>query len=177
MKFTITARNFKTSKYLENMIEKKFEKLEKYFSDDINANIVLSRVKDRETIEVTINAKGAVFRTEETGDDIFECLDIAVDRLSTQMSRFKGKMQRRWQDNRSVRFEEIPSAEDDVHPEVGRFVKVKKFDLMPMTAEEAVLQMEMLQHDFFIYLDMDTDSVNVVYKRKDNNYGRLETTY
>ena len=175
MKLTFTTKNFRTYKHLEETIEKKFEKLDKYFSDDIDANLVISRERNMNKLEVTINAKGAVFRAEDTNEDIYTAVDIVVDKLAAQMSKFKGKMQRRWKDNRSVRFETIPTFEEE--QEVGKIVRTKKFDLLPMTPEEAVLQMEMLQHDFFVYLDMETDSVNVVYRRKDENYGVLETSY
>ena len=176
MKLTFTTKNFRTYKHLEETIEKKFEKLDKYFSDDIDANLVISRERNMNKLEVTINAKGAVFRAEDTNEDIYTAVDTVVDKLAAQMSKFKGKMQRRWKDNRSVRFESIPTFEDE-EQDVGKIVKTKKFDLLPMTPEEAVLQMEMLQHDFFVYLDMETDSVNVVYRRKDENYGVLETRY
>ena len=98
-----------------------------------------------------------------------------VDKLSRQMSRFKGKLQKRYNDNKSVRFEGLPEMEEEV--EEVKIVRTKKFELRPMTVEEAVLEMEMLQHSFFVFLDMETDSVNVVYRRKDGNYGVLETTY
>ena len=120
-------------------------------------------------------SKGAVFRGEEVVSDIYEGIDRVVDKLSSQMSRFKGKLQKRYNDNKSVRFEGLPEMEEEV--EEVKIVRTKKFELRPMTVEEAVLEMEMLQHSFFVFLDMETDSVNVVYRRKDGNYGVLETTY
>ena len=156
-------------------MEKKFDKLGKYFSDDITVNVVLSQERGRDKIEATINAKGAVFRGEEVVSDIYEGIDRVVDKLSSQMSRFKGKLQKRYNDNKSVRFEGLPEMEEEV--EEVKIVRTKKFELRPMTVEEAVLEMEMLQHSFFVFLDMETDSVNVVYRRKDGNYGVLETTY
>lgn len=176
MKFQITDKNFKSYQYLEDTIEKKFEKLGKYFADDIDCKVVLSKERGKDKIEVTINAKGAVFRAEEVCDDIYEGIDKSVDKLSRQMSKFKGKLQKRYRGNESVRFEAIPMQDED-EEEIGKIVKTKKFELIPMTAEEAILQMEMLQHDFFVYLNPETDSVNIVYKRKDNNYGVLQTEY
>lgn len=176
MKFTISGRNYKTNKHLEDTIEKKFEKLGKYFTDDIDVKVVLSKERNKDKMEVTINAKGAVFRAEEVCDDAYEAIDKVVDKLSSQMSKFKGKLQKRYKGNESVRFEAIPQFDYDKEP-VGKIVKTKKFDLRPMTPEEAILQMEMLQHDFFVYLNMETDSVNIVYRRKDENYGVLETSY
>ncbi len=174
MKVIITGKNYNTYKHLEETMQKKFDKLGKYFSDDNVVNVVLSQERGKDKIEVTINAKGTVFRAEEVVSDIYEGLDKVVDKLSSQMAKFKGKLQKRYNDNKSLRFESIPDLDEEV--EEVNVVKTKKFELSPMTIDEAILQMEMLQHTFFVYLDMDTDSVNVVYRRKDGDYGVLETT-
>ena len=175
MKTTITGKNFNTYQHLEDTIEKKLEKLDKYFAEDIEAKVVLSQERNKDKIEVNINAKGAQFRTEQVADDIYEGLDKAIDKLSRQMSKFKGKLQKKYHDNKSVRFEAIPSPEPAEDAEVGKVVKTKKIELRPMSADDAVLEMEMSGHDFFVFLDEKTDKVNVVYKRKDDNYGVLET--
>ncbi len=176
MKITITGKNFNTYKQLEDTIEKKLEKLGKYFSDDINANVMLSQERGKQKIEVNINAKGARFRTEQVTNDIYEGIDKAIDKLSSQMSRLKGKLQKRYNDNKSVRFEAIPTPDEHV-PEVGKLVKTKSLDLVPMDVEEAVLEMEMIDHDFYVFINNDTDLVNIVYKRNDGDYGVLETSY
>lgn len=175
MKVIITGKNFNTYKHLQDTIEKKFEKLGKYFSDDITVNVVLSQERGKDKIEVTINAKGAVFRAEEVCADIYEGIDRVEDKLSSQMAKFKGKLQKRYNNNKALKFEYLPEPEEEV--EEVRVVRTKKFELTPMTVEEAILEMEMLQHNFFVFLDMESDSVNVVYSRKDGNYGVLETTY
>lgn len=175
MKVIITGKNYNTYKHLEETMQKKFDKLGKYFSDDNVVNVVLSQERGKDKIEVTINAKGTVFRAEEVATDIYEGIDKTVDKLSSQMAKFKGKLQKRYNNNKSVRFETLPNIDEEV--EDVKVVKTKKFELAPMNVDEAILQMEMLQHTFFVYLDMETDSVNVVYRRKDGNYGVLETTY
>ena len=126
-------------------------------------------------MEATITTKGAIFRAEDVSQDIFDCIDIVADKLQSQMSKYKGKMLKKHKSNDSVRFELIPEIEEE-HEE-GKVVKTKKFQLAPMTVDEAILQMELLQHNFFVFLNLETDSVNVVYKRQDDNYGLLETTY
>ena len=93
MKVNITGKNFNTYQHLEDTMEKKFDKLGKYFSDDITVNVVLSQERGKDKIEATINAKGAVFRAEEVVADIYEGIDRVVDKLSSQMARFKGKLQ------------------------------------------------------------------------------------
>ena len=179
MKVNITGKNYDTYEKLENTIEKKLDRLDKYFSEDVSSNVVLSQERGRDKIEVTINAKGAVFRAEEMNQDVYDGIDRVVDKLSSQISRFKGKLAKRYNDNKALKFEfEEPEDEEDYEAiEDTPVVKTKKFELRPMDVDEAILEMEMLGHNFFVYLDMDTDSVNVVYKRNGGNYGVLETTY
>ena len=177
MKITIIGKNFKTYEKLQNTIEKKFDKLGKYFAEDITTNVILSRERGNDKIEATINAKGAVFRAEEVTEDIYEGIDLVVDKLSNQMTKFKGKLQKRYNDNKALKFEFVPEPEEDYDYEDAKVVKTKTFDLMPMDVDEAILQMEMLQHDFFVFMNMDTGKVNVVYKRKDKDYGLLEPQY
>ncbi|MBR2547494.1 MAG: ribosome-associated translation inhibitor RaiA [Eubacterium sp.] len=188
MKVNITGKNYPIYDKLEDTIEKKLSRLDKYFSDDIVANVVLSQKRGRDKIEVTINAKGVVFRAEELNSDIYEAIDKVVDKLSNQMSKFKGKLAKRYNDNKALKFEfdQTDADEDMDEEEDGKsfeeiydtpVVKTKKFELRPMDVDEAILEMEMLGHNFFVYLDMDTDSVNVVYKRNGGSYGVLETTY
>ncbi len=185
MKVNITGKNYPIYDKLEDTIEKKLSRLDKYFSEDIVANVVLSQKRGRDKIEVTINAKGVVFRAEELNSDIYEAIDKVVDKLSNQMSKFKGKLQKRYNDNKALKFEfdEPEAAPDEEDGESFEeiydtpVVKTKKFELHPMDVDEAILEMEMLGHNFFVYLDMETDSVNVVYRRNGGSYGVLETTY
>ncbi|XVG96320.1 ribosome hibernation-promoting factor, HPF/YfiA family [Eubacteriales bacterium KG127] len=173
MKVNILGRNYRIYGKLEEIIESKLEKLGKYFSDDITANVVLSHVAGKDKMETTISAKGTIFRAEEISDDVHEAIDRVVDKLSRQMSKFKGKLQKRYHDNRALKFEFLPEAEEE--EKQGEIVKTKSFELIPMEAEEAMLQMEMLDHEFFVYLDANEGTVNVIYRRKDGNYGLLKT--
>ncbi len=175
MKINIMAKNYKVSERLEDNIEKKFEKLGKFFHDDVTANVVVSKFKDMTKLEATINAKQAVFRAESAQDNVYDAMDIVLDKLSSQMSRLKGKLEERYKENKALKLEFVPDFDDEEEVDEQIVVKRKQFELQPMNAEEAILQMEMLGHDFFVYLDMDTDSVNVVYKRKGNAYGLIET--
>ena len=112
---------------------------------------------------------------EDVSQDVFDSIDIVADKLSSQMSKYKGKLQKRNKSNESVRFEMIPEMPEPV--EENKVVKAKKFQLVPMTVDEAAMQMELLQHNFYVFIDIETDSVSVVYKRNDGDYGLLETTY
>ena len=147
----ITAKNYKPSERLQDNIEKKFSKLEKFFDEDATANVIVSKFKDKTKLEATINTKQTLFRAEEISDNVYEAMDLIIDRLSSQMKKFKGKLESRYKENKALKFEFIPDY------------------------EEAILQMEMLGHNFFVYFDMDTESTNVVYKRKGDAYGLIET--
>ncbi|MCR5482119.1 MAG: ribosome-associated translation inhibitor RaiA [Clostridia bacterium] len=175
MKVNITSKNFNASNHLKETIEKKLEKLGKYFSSEIEANVMLSTEKDRQKIEATIGVKGTIFRAEDVSADAYEGVDKVVEKLSSQMSRFKTKLQKKYKDNKEFMFADIPEVDDE--PDEIRVVRTKKFELVPMNVDEAIMQMELLGHTFFVFLNMETDSVNVVYERKNGDYGLLETTY
>ncbi|HHX13408.1 MAG TPA: ribosome-associated translation inhibitor RaiA [Clostridiales bacterium] len=175
MKVIISSKNINPSDRLKETIEKKLEKLSKYFSEDIVANVTLvGGQKGRQKIEATINAKGTIFRAEEDATDIYTGIDRIIDKLSSQMSRFKTKLQRKHKDHRDIDFSMVPEVEEVPKTEV---IRKKTFDMIPMSQDEAIMQMELLSHNFFVFLNMETDSVAVVYKRKDGGYGLLEPSY
>ena len=177
MKTNITGKNYTPSDKLKETIEKKFEKLDKYFSDEITGNVMVIREKDGYKLEATIKAKGTIFRAEVKANDPYDAVDRVIDKLSNQMSKFKTKLQKKQKGHKEVMFAELPVLEEEVAEEEIKVVKKKKFELTPMTADEAILQMELLEHSFFVFLNIETDAVNVVYKRDDEDYGLLETTY
>lgn len=174
MRLNINSKNLNASDNLYAAIEKKFDKLNKYFSDDIEAKVMLSQERGRQKVEATINARGMIFRAEETDNDVYDAVDRVVEKLSSQMSRFKDKIQKKNKGVKGVIFDAVP---DYAEEEEISVVKTKKFQLEPMNVDEAIVQMELLQHNFFVFMNIETDSVNVVYKRNDNNYGLLETIY
>lgn len=176
MKTNITGKNYTPSDKLKETIEKKFEKLDKYFSNEITGNVMTIKEKGTYKVEATINAKGTIFRAEVRANDPYDAVDRVIEKLSNQMSKFKTKLQRKHRGQKDVMFAELPAYEDD-HEEEIKVVKKKKFELTPMTVDEAILQMEMLEHNFFVFLNIETDAVNVVYQRNDKDYGLLETTY
>lgn len=176
MRVIITSKNMNASDHLKQTIESKLDRLGKYFSNDIVANVTLSTEKGRQKIEATINAKGTIFRAEETTNDAYNGVDGVVEKLSSQMSRFKTKLQRKHKDHKELQLEELPEVAGEELDEM-RVVRKKQFDLMPMSVDEAIMQMELLEHTFFVFLNVESDTVNVVYKRRDNDYGLLETRY
>ena len=172
MKLNFTGKNMDITEALKDVTNKKMGKLEKYFQKDIEGDIVFSTEKNRQIIEVTINLPGTILRAEESSDDIYAAIDKAVDVLERQIRKHKTKLQRRYNNGETIRFENImPLEEEDDRPKV---VKIKRFDMKPMNVEEAILQMELLRHNFFVFMNADSDDLNVLYKRKDGNYGLIE---
>lgn len=175
MKITITAKNIELTNALRNIVEKKLSKLERFFEPEIEAHATLSVEKSRQKIEVTIPFNGVVLRGEETNEDMYVSIDYVIDKLESQIRRQKSKIEKRTQGN-SLKFQYIANVEEDDGDE-PKIVKTKKFAFKPMSTEEAVLQMELLGHNFFVYQNAENDEVNVVYKRKDGNYGLIEPEF
>ena len=176
MKVQITSKNYPMSEKLSDYIEKKLSKLDKYFNEDVTANVVVSKLRETPKFEATINAKQAVFRAEMANDSIYDAVDMATDKLANQMTKLKGKLEARYKENKALKLEFVPEPDDEEYEDEMSIVRRKQVELTPMVAEEAVLQMEMLGHDFFVFLDMDTNAVSVVYKRRGNDYGLIETS-
>ncbi|MDO5017688.1 MAG: ribosome-associated translation inhibitor RaiA [Lagierella massiliensis] len=178
MKFTHVGKNYKVGDNLKEISEKKLGKLDKYFADDVELRITYSQEGKFAKAEVTILIPGTVLRAEEATDDIKTSIDRVVDSLESQIRKYKTRLQKRYNNGRTIRFENIAEMVGEEKPEnEKKIVKVKKFGLKPMDAEEAILQMELISHDFFVFLDSRTDLVKVVYKRKDGNYGILEPDF
>lgn len=172
----VTGKNFTINEKLETVIGKKLTKLDKFFTSETEAAVLCSEVKKGLCkMEATIYAGEFTFRAEESDNDIYYCLDKVIDKLSAQMSRLKKRLIKSHKDQKHIDFEQIPEpAEAAAAPEDG-IVRTKRFKLHPMAAEEAILQMEMLGHSFFVFKDGESGSTNVVYKRADGTYGLLET--
>ncbi|GCD08569.1 ribosome hibernation-promoting factor, HPF/YfiA family [Clostridium tagluense] len=178
MKVRIIGKNIEITEALKNIMEKKISRFDKYFNPDVEAQITLGVHKNRHTIEVTIPFNEVVLRAEEENEDMYTSLDLVVDKLEGQIRKHKTKLEKR---NRgtSLKFKGIPlysssQEEEDMDPKI---VKTKKFAFKPMSAEEAVLQMELVGHSFFVYMSDETSEVHVVYKRKDGNYGLIEPEF
>jgi len=177
MKITISGKNIEVTDALRDVTEKKLSKLEKYFQQDVAVDVTLSVERNRQIIEVTIPFSGARLRAEESTDDMYGSIDNVIDVLERQIRKHKTKLQRRTQMGETIRFENITSLPVDPNEKEPKIVKTKKFAMKPMDEEEAVLQMELIRHSFFVFRNSDTDEVNVVYKRKDGNYGLIEPLY
>lgn len=171
MNITITARKTIVKDQFKERVEKKLAKLDRFFSDDAKATVTVTNEQERETVEVTVAAAGMFFRAEKTTSDRMDSLEAVVDSLVKQIVKNKNKLEQRL---RATAFDEpmefLPR-EDDEQPSL---VKSKKFPVKPMSVDEAILQMNMIGHTFFMFRNGDTGEINVVYKRHDTNYGLIE---
>ena len=177
MKINYVCKQVTADENLKSVISKKISKLDKYFKAPAQANVTLSKVKDNERLELTISASGTLFRSEVTGPSFYHAIDDAVTIIERQIRKNKTRLKKRMKDS-FVSYQEeeelsLPGYEEDV-PEF--VVKEKKFVITPMSVEEAIMQMNLLEHNFFVFVDQGTDEVSVVYKRNDGTYGIINTT-
>lgn len=175
MNISITGRNITVSDALKKMVEKKLGKLDRYFRPETAVNVVLSVSGYRQVCEVTIPFSGIVLRAEESTEDMYASIDGVTNVLERQIRRHRTKLNKRYRANMP---EFVPDeAEDMEDDDLPKVVRTKRFAVKPLMMEEAVLQFQLLGHDFFVFLNADTDEVNVLYARKDGNYGLIEPTF
>ena len=175
MNIQFVGKNVEVTDALREVTEKKLGKLEKYFEEPINGNVTFSTQRNNKTIEVTIDIPGTIIRAEETSDDMYASIDKAVDILERQIRKYKTKRQKRYKEGQTIRFENVaPLQNEEVDSDKPNIVRRKRFIIKPMNYEEAILQMELLGHNFFVFRSGETDEIGVVYKRKDGDYGLIE---
>lgn len=179
LNFNIRGENIEVTPAIREYVESKIEKVERYFNDDVNANanVNLKVYNDKQTkVEVTIPMKNVTLRAEERHNDMYAAVDLIVDKLERQIRKHKTKINRKYREGAGAYFAATQTETDaSVEEEEITIVRTKQFDLKPMDQEEAVLQMNMLGHDFYIYTDAETNATSIVYKRKDGKYGLIET--
>ena len=168
MDINVTAKKFHLNEELRARIDKKLSKLDRYFRSDAQASVRLTTQKNDEIAEVTIVSEGLVFRAQARSDEMFRSLEEATDSLERQLRRHKTRLQKRL---RSGAFENL--TDETPAEEAFELIRRKRFALKPMDLEEAILQMELLEHDFFLYRDTAEDAVCVVYRRRDGGYGQI----
>jgi len=171
MKITTTGRKINITEGLKGYVEKKISKLQKYFQDSADARVTLSVQKDYHTVEVTIYHEGMIFRAELTDRDMYAAIDRVVDVLERQIRKQKTKLEKKL---REGAFNEPSYFDYGNDEDEFKIVKVKKYKDKPMSPEEAILQMNLLGHEFYIFTNDETNDKEVVYKRKDGNYGLIE---
>ena len=175
MRFTITGRNIEVTQGLREAVEDKLGKLDRFFAPATEAVVRLSVQKDIQKIEVTIPVKGHIIRAEESSSDMYVSIDLVEEILERQLKKYKNKLIDKKQSAPS--FSEAFLQEDASAEEEIQIVKSKKFAVKPMDPEEACVQMELLGHNFYVFLNADTEEVNVGYKRKGGTYGLIEPEF
>ncbi|NMB19588.1 MAG: ribosome-associated translation inhibitor RaiA [Firmicutes bacterium] len=178
MRINISGKNLEITDALRTYVEKKIAKLDKYLNDSktFSAEVMLRTERGIHIAEVTMNLSGTMLRGEGKTGDMYTSIDAAVDRIERQFNKYKAKLSRRIH---GPKLGEMPAPGQPGQGEVQepRIVRTKRFALKPMDVDEAVMQMELLGHDFFVFRDADTGDVSVVYKRRDGNYGLIESEF
>ncbi|OON97336.1 MAG: ribosomal subunit interface protein [Epulopiscium sp. Nele67-Bin005] len=174
MKTNIIGKNIDMTPALEEAVNSSIKKLNKYFNETTEMQVTLSVEKQRHIVEITIPFSGQVLRAEVEGSNMYKIIDEAVDIIEKQIVRFKNKLRTKQRNADLAHFTPSFMEEDDHLEEVIQINRRKKFAIKPMDAEEAVMQMELIGHNFYVFLDAQTEEVNVVYKRKNNTYGLIE---
>ncbi|MDY6065662.1 MAG: ribosome-associated translation inhibitor RaiA [Finegoldia sp.] len=175
MKINYATKDIKLTDDIKDYTEKKLAKLDKYFNKEQEARVVFKAEANKVRTEVTIILDGGtVLRAEESDQDMKASMDRVLDSISRQTRKHKTRLKKRYQDKETIRFELVENETPDESEEnQGKIVREKELVLKPMTSEEALLQMELLNHNFFIYEDQETSRVQLLYKRNDGNYGLL----
>lgn len=172
MKFIIIGRNIEVTPGLKEAVEDKLGKLEKYFNEDTEIHVALSVERDNQKIEVTIPVKGSIIRSEQVSSDMYVSIDLVEEIIERQLKKYRTKIVDKEQAAAAFTKQYVDNDYDD--DEEIKIVRTKKFDIKPMYPEDACVQMELLGHNFFVFMNAETDQVNVVYKRKGDSYGLIE---
>lgn len=174
MKFTIRGKKLEVTDALKAYIEDKIGKLDKYFEnpDNISTNVLMKISGNDQVVEVTINTHGLILRGEEASKDLYASIDLVIEKIERQIRKNKTKIHKR-SSKETIR--DFKDFDTDEKVDVTNVVKRKVIDMKPMSEEEAVLQMDLIDHDFFVYKDANTNNINVIYKRRDGNIGIITT--
>ncbi|MEF2968107.1 ribosome-associated translation inhibitor RaiA [Paenibacillus sp. M1] len=185
MNYSIRGQQIEVTEALREYVDKKLSRLDKYFDAPLTSDgyVTLSVVRGLHVVEVTIPLTGVVLRAEDRSDDMYASIDAVADKLERQIRKHKTKINRKFRQEGSLKtlFVEDPAAngtvatldETDTDEEM-ELVRTKRFNFKPMDVEEAILQMNMVGHNFFVFANIDTEEISVVYKRNDGKYGLIE---
>lgn len=172
---TVRGKNIDITPALKDYVEKRVGKITKYFDTLGEITVVLTVAKGRHIVEVTVPVNGMLLRGEESTTDMYASIDLVIEKLEKQIDKYKTKIARKL---RSGAFKgDLPTEARDHDRDEFEVVKIKRFAIKPMTTEEAITQMNLINHDFFVFTNAETEDVNVIYRRKDGGYGLIEPEY
>jgi putative sigma-54 modulation protein len=176
MDVTIRGRNIEVTPRLQEYVEKKVDRLDRYLStiSEVRVDLAVENTRsnaDSQVAQFTLHTKKRILRAEARTDDIYASIDGSIDKLHRQIERYKGKREQR---TRGADVETVVALEEVIEPSTPEVARVKRFDVVPMSTEEAIEQMELLGHDFFLFYSAEEAAINLVYRRNDGNYGLLQ---
>ncbi|MEW6723751.1 MAG: ribosome-associated translation inhibitor RaiA [Bacillota bacterium] len=175
MQVTVRGKNIDVTNALRDYVEKKLSKFDKYFENNILAQVSLKVERGRHGVEVTVPINGGILRAEEQTEDMYAAIDLVLEKLERQIHKYKTRINRkaRQTGGKGIITGYVPDTAEDV----PKIVRTKRFVMKPMSPEEAVTQMNMVGHDFYVFTNADTQRMSVVYRRKDGNYGLIDPEY
>lgn len=179
MKITFKGKHIEVTDAIRNYIEKRLNKIERHFDHILEVIVTLSVEKNRQIVEATLQASRALIRAEEETDDMYTSIDKVADKLERQIQKYKEKYFQKPHSGseRKGLVNEGVYVEDSEPDRIAKIVKTKRFAIKPMSVEEAAMQMDLLGHNFFVFANDNTNKVNVLYKRKDGNFGLIEPEF
>ena len=179
MKIIFKGKHIEVTDAMRNYIEKRLNKIERHFDHILEVIVTLSVEKNRQIVEATLQASRALIRAEEETDDMYASIDKVADKLERQIQKYKEKYFQKPHPStkRKGIVKEGINAEDSELDKIAKIVKTKRFAIKPMSVEEAAMQMDLLGHNFFVFANDNTNKVNVLYKRKDGNFGLIEPEF
>ena len=179
MKITFKGKHIEVTDAMRNYIEKRLNKIDRHFDHILEVIVTLSVEKNRQIVEATLQASRALIRAEEETDDMYTSIDKVVDKLGRQIQKYKEKYFQKPNpgSGRKELVNEGANIEDSEPDRIAKIVKTKRFAIKPMSVEEAAMQMDLLGHNFFVFANDNNNKVNVLYKRKDGNFGLIEPEF
>lgn len=178
MAIVVRGKNIDITPALKDYVEKRIGKITKYFDNLGEITAILTVEKGRHIVEVTVPVNGMLLRGEEATTDMYTSIDLVIEKLERQIEKYKTKIARKFRSNGGFKGDLVPTVTAVADPgDDFRIVKTKRFAVKPMAVEEALLQMNLIHHDFYVFTNADTEEVNVIYRRKDGNYGLIEPEF
>ena len=172
MSITVRGKQLEVTPAIKDYVNKHIGRITRYFDNHGDITVSLSAHKGQQAVEVTVNMHGFVLRGEEISSDLYVSIDRVVEKLERQVRKHKTKLEKRY---RGAGFKsDISVPDEEQHLQEFSVVKSKRFSFKPMSVDEAIMQMDLLHHDFFVFTNADNEDVNIVYRRKDGKYGIIE---
>ena len=175
MKMNVRGKNIEITPALRDYVEKRVGKITKYFDAIGDISAVLKVEKGHHIVEVTVPINGMLLRGEESTNDMYTSIDLVVDKIEKQIEKYKTKISRKLRSG-TFRGDLVPNVKETDQEEF-QLVRTKRFAVKPMGSEEAIMQMNLIHHDFYVFMNSESEEVNVIYRRKDGNYGLIEPEF